>query len=287
MILKITNLETLRLFQRLIFKYIKKHKVNGVVMSSKSGFLRWANIAAFITTLIVNGLAGTTLIGGRTTADVSDMYPTLITPAGYVFAIWGIIYVLLGLYLVYQALPSQKNSTFQTQISALFILTCIFNIVWLFMWQNLLLPLSDLVIVAFLATLIAIYLRLNIGKTNVPIKEKLFVHVPFSVYLGWVTIATIANITITLVSVGWNGFGIAAETWAVLVLAVALLIDLIVIATRRDVAYSLVFVWALVGIAANQAAHPIIVIATLIGVAIILGSLAATWLFYKLRRKTP
>ncbi len=255
------------------------------ILSEKTSFLRWGNIAAFIVTLIVNGLAGTTLIGGRTTADVSNSYPSLITPAGYVFAIWGIIYVLLGVWLVYQALPSQKSSVFQRQISALFILTCVFNIVWLFLWQNLLLPLSNIVIVAFLATLIAIYLRLNIGKAKVPLKEKLCVHVPFSVYLGWVTIATIANITVTLVSVGWDGFGIAAETWAVAVLAVALLIDLAVIATRRDVAYSLVFVWALAGIAVNQAANQMIVWTAAAGIVLIFVALAVVLGLSRLKRK--
>ena len=155
-----------------------------IFMASQGLYLRWANIAAFIITLVVNGLSNTTLIGGRTTAEVSNTYSTLITPAGYVFAIWGIIYVLLGFFLVYHALPSQKGSPFQKQISGLFILTCVFNVVWLFFWQNELLPISVVIIFAFLASLIAIYLRLNIGRSNVNLKEKLFVHVPFSVYLG-------------------------------------------------------------------------------------------------------
>jgi translocator protein len=238
-------------------------------MVSKQTILNWANIPAFIITLIINGLANTTLIGGRTTAEVSDSYPTLITPAGYVFSIWGIIYVLLGVFLVYQALPSKKNQPFQKQISILFILVSVLNVVWLFLWQNLLLSISVVIIIAFLASLIAIYLRLNIGKTKVSLKEKLCVQVPFSVYLGWVTIATIANIAVTLVSVNWDGLGISLETWAVLVLAVAVIIDLIVIVTRRDIAYSLVFIWALVGIAVNQAANATILLTAEVGVAII------------------
>jgi translocator protein len=146
-------------------------------MVSKGLYLRWANIVAFIITLIVNGLSNTTLIGGRTTAEVSNSYPTLITPAGYVFAIWGIIYVLLSIFLVYQALPNKKNNPFQKQISGLFILSSFLNVVWLFFWQNELLPISVVVIFLFLATLIAIYLRLNIGRSNVSLKEKLCVHV--------------------------------------------------------------------------------------------------------------
>jgi len=252
---------------------------------SKWSYLRWANIAAFIITLIVNGLSNTTLIGGKTTAEISNSYPTLITPAGYVFSIWGIIYVLLGIYLIYQALPNQKNAPFQKQINGLFILTNVLNVVWLFFWQTEQLPISVGIIIAFLATLIAIYLRLNIGKSNVSLKEKLCVHVPFSVYLGWVTIATIANIAVTLVSIGWDGFGISLQTWAVLVLAVAVLIDLIVIATRKDIAYSLVFIWALVGIAVNQSTNSTIVMTCEIAIAVIAVALAISIAFSRLRKK--
>jgi len=252
---------------------------------SKWSYLRWANIAAFIITLIVNGLSNTTLIGGKTTAEISNSYLTLITPAGYVFSIWGIIYVLLGIYLVYQALPSQKNAPFQKQINGLFILTNVLNVVWLFFWQTEQLPFSVGIIIAFLATLIVIYLRLNIGKSNVSLKEKLCVHVPFSVYLGWVTIATIANIAVTLVSIGWDGFGLSLQTWAVLVLAVAVLIDLIVIATRKDIAYSLVFIWALAGIAVNQSTNSTIVITCEIAIAVIAVALAISVAFYRLRKK--
>jgi benzodiazapine receptor len=254
-------------------------------MASQGNYLRWANIVAFITTLIVNGLSNTTLIGGKTTAEVSNSYPTLITPAGYVFAIWGIIYILLGVFIVYQALPSQKDKPFQKQVSVLFILTSVFNIVWLIFWQNELLPISVAVIIAFLASLIAIYLRLNIGKSNVGLKEKLCVHVPFSVYLGWVTIATIANISVTLVSVGWDGFGLSLQTWAILVLAVALILDLAVVATRRDIAYSFVFIWTLVGIGVNQAANPSIVLTSEIAVVIIAVVLVITVAFSRLRKK--
>jgi benzodiazapine receptor len=254
-------------------------------MASDALYLSWANIVAFIITLIVNGLSNTTLIGGRTTAEVSNSYPTLITPAGYVFAIWGIIYILLGVFLVYQVLPSQKDSPFQQQIDGLFILISVFNVVWLFFWQSELLPISVVIIFAFLASLIAIYLRLNIGRSNVSLKEKLCVHVPFSVYLGWVTIATIANIAATLVSVGWDGFGLSLQTWAILVLAIALILDLAVIATRRDIAYSLVFIWALAGIGVNQTANPPIVLTAEVSIVIISVALAITAVFSRLRRK--
>jgi benzodiazapine receptor len=195
--------------------------------------------------------------------------------------------VLLGVFLVYQALPSQKDAPFQKQVDGLFILASVFNVVWLFFWQNELLPISVAVIFAFLASLIAIYLRLNIGRSNVGLKEKMCVHLPFSVYLGWVTIATIANIAVTLVSVGWDGFGLSLETWAILVLAVALILDLAVIVTRRDIAYSLVFIWALAGIAVNQTANPSIVLTSGIAITIIAVALVITVAFSRIRRPMP
>jgi benzodiazapine receptor len=206
--------------------------------------------------VLVNGLAGgTTIIGGRSTAQISDANPTLVTPAGYVFSIWSIIYILLGIFVVYQALPTQKGRDFHEKIGWLFVLSCLFNIVWLFLWQFEYLSLSVIVMFLILATLIAIYLRLNIGKSAVSARERLAVHLPFSVYLGWITIASIANVATTLVSLGWDGFGISQETWAVLVLIVALLITLIVVATRRDIAYGLVIIWAFIGIAVKQSAN--------------------------------
>lgn len=254
-------------------------------MAKNAGMLlRIGNIVAFIITLIINGAANTTLIGGRNTAEVSAMYPTLITPAGYVFAIWGIIYFLLAVFLVYQLMSSQKDRPFQKQISFLFILTCVFNVAWLFLWQNLYLIYSTILIVAYLLTLIAIYLRLNIGKSNVPLQEKLAVQVPFSVYLGWLSIATIANISVTLVSVNWDGFGLSLETWAVLVLVVALILDLIVIVTRRDIAYSLVFIWALVGIAVNKTNGNIILTAEVAAI-IIAVALVVTLGLQRFKRK--
>lgn len=245
--------------------------------------LPFLNIIAYIITLIINGLANTTLIGGVNTAEISNRNPTLITPAGYVFAIWGIIYVLLAIFLVYQALPSQRGKPFQKQISGLFILTCVFNIAWLFLWQNNLLSYSIILIVGFLLSLIAIYLRLNIGKSDAPLKEKLAVHLPFSVYLGWLTIATIANITVALTAAKWDGFGIAPETWAIVVLAVALLITLLVIATRRDIAYSLVVIWALAGIAVNQTVGNVVLTAE-VAIIIIIIALIATVAFQRLRK---
>jgi benzodiazapine receptor len=252
--------------------------------SGKTVLLQSLNVLAFAVTVIVNGLASSLALNGRTTAEVSDQYFTLVTPAGYVFSIWGVIYALLLAFVVFQALPSQREKPFLRQISVLFILSSVFNVVWLFLWHYDQIVLSVVLMFALLATLIAVYLRLGIGKIATTLKERIFVHLPFSVYLGWITVASIANVASALVAVGWDGFGLASDIWAVLVIAVALLITLGVIATRRDVAYSLVLVWALVGIAVNQSAYQNIVLAAEISAVIILVAVAVVLAVSKLKK---
>ncbi|HVP16251.1 MAG TPA: tryptophan-rich sensory protein [candidate division Zixibacteria bacterium] len=254
-------------------------------MESKTSLMKWANVAAFVVTLIVNSLAGTGLINGKSTGSISDKYATLVTPAGYVFSIWSIIYILLFVFVAFQALPSQKDKPFQKQVGVLFLLSCIFNIAWIFLWQYEYITLSVPLILALLASLIAIYLRLNIGKANVPMREKLSVHLPFSVYLAWITIASIADVAAALVSVSWNGFGISNETWAILVIAVALVIALAVTVTRRDIGYDLVIIWALVGIAAKQSAYRNIVMTAEVGAIIVAVALVLSVLVFRSKRQ--
>jgi benzodiazapine receptor len=243
--------------------------------SKKTTLLQSLNIVAFILTLVVNGLASAVALNGKTTAEVSDLYPTLVTPAGYVFAIWGVIYVLLLIFVIFQALPSQREKPFLRNISGFFVLSSVLNVLWLFLWHYDQIALSVVPMFALLATLIMIYLRLNIGKVAVSLKEKACVHLPFSVYLGWITVASIANASAALVSVQWDGFGLASDLWSVLVIAVALLITLTVIATRKDVAYGLVLIWALVGIAVKQSAYPNVAVAAEVSAVVIAVGLVA------------
>ena len=256
------------------------------MVSSNHVLLKWLNIIAFAFTVIVNSLAGsTTLIGGVNTAQISDSNPTLITPTGYIFSIWGIIYVLLGVFVIFQALPSQKEKEYTKKIGWLFVLSSLINIIWLFLWQYKFLSFSVVLMFLLLATLIMIYLRLGIGKSPVTLRERLATHVPFSVYLGWITIASIANVSAALVSVNWNGFGIGPSIWASLIIIVALLIALLVMATRKDIAYGLVIVWALIGIAVKQSGNQNIVMLAEASAIIVLLSLPATVLLRKLIRR--
>ncbi len=252
--------------------------------SGSATALKVVNIVAFVVTLLVNGLSNTTILGGKNTAQISDLYPTLVTPAGYVFSIWGVIYVLLLIFVIYQAMPKQKDKAFHREIGYLFALSCAFNAIWLFLWQYQQLAISVVVMLGLLGSLIAIYLRLNIGKSKAPLRERICVHLPFSVYLGWITVATIANISAALVSVGWNGLGIAPAYWAVLVILVALAITLLMIARRKDIAYGLVLIWALAGIMVKQAATPTVAMTAEIGALIIAIGLAAAILLSRFKK---
>ena len=254
--------------------------------SNNLSILRYGNILFYALTVVVNSLAGgTTILGGQLTAAVSDANPTLITPAGYVFSIWGIIYLLLGVFVIYQALPSQKGKEYQNRIGWLFVLSSLINVLWLFLWQYNYLSVSVVLMFALLATLILIYVRLGIGKLKVTLRERIAVHLPFSVYLGWITVASIANVAVTLVSLGWDGFGINPETWAILVVAVALIITMLMLITRKDVAYALVIIWALVGIGVKQSGNQTIVLLTEISAFIVAVALIATILITQLRKK--
>ena len=255
------------------------------IVTDNSTVLKWSNVFAFSLMIIVNGLAGsTTLLGGKNTAEISDANPTLITPAGYTFSIWGVIYVLLGIFMIFQALPMEKEKKYHGKIGWLFVLSSVFNIIWLFLWQFEYLAYSVVLMFLLLASLISIYLRLSIGKSDVGIREKLAVHIPFSTYLGWITIASIANVSVTLVSAEWDGFGISQEIWAALVVIIALLISVLVIVTRKDIAYGLVIIWALVGIAAGQTGNQNVVTLTQASAVAILVTLVLSILITKLRR---
>ena len=129
------------------------------MQKNSSSYLKYVNIVAFVLTVIINSIAGsTTLLGGQDTAAISDKNPTLITPAGYVFSIWGIIYFLLGVFVIYQALPRERSSIYHEKIGWLFVLSSLINIAWIFVWQYESLILSVVLIFALLFSLIAIYL---------------------------------------------------------------------------------------------------------------------------------
>ena len=221
-------------------------------------FLPLMNLLATVVALTVNVLASTLPLNGKNTGAISDQFKVFFVPAGYVFAIWGVIYIGWLAFSIYQLLPVQRSNPRLQRIGWLYALSGLLNAGWLFTWHYELFPLSVVVMLALLVTLIAIYLRLDNGRVQVSTVEKWCVNIPFSVYLGWISVATIANITDLLYYWRWDGFGIAPEMWAVIMLLVATVLALTMALTRGDVAYLSVFVWSFVGIAVKQSATPLV-----------------------------
>jgi len=218
----------------------------------------------------VNGLANALPLNGLQTGEISDRFTVYFVPAGYVFSIWGLIYLALIGYATFQALPSQRNNPRLQAIGYWFVLSCVANIIWLFLWHYEQFYWTLVVMLALLACLIVIYLRLDVGRSRPSTAERWLVEVPFSIYLGWITVATVANATQFLFYLGWGGWGLPPESWFMLVLAAVLIIAGLMAYTRRDVAYLLVLVWALAGIAIKHSAVPLVTISTWIVTLLVL-----------------
>lgn len=233
------------------------------------------NVAAYLAVIVVNTLANVLPLNGLSTGDISNSFPSLFTPAGYVFAIWGLIYLLLGVFVVFQALPQRRShsglrsSPTQT-LGYLFIVSCALNIGWLFAWHYLQIPLSMLLMLGLLGTLIVCYQRLNRERAEVGGLEWLVVRAPFSLYLGWITVATVANVSVLLLSLGVQT-GWFTPVWALLAVAAATLIGLRVLQQRGDTLFVLVLVWAFVGVAARQWGSEALLMLGALGAAVYLA----------------
>jgi len=223
-----------------------------MIKEKKREIVQVVNIVAYVIMILFNALSGTGIINGRSVGGISDKYPNLFTPAGITFSIWSVIYLFLFIYVFYQArdvFKAQKEGMpFLEKISIFFMLSCLFNTMWLIVWLYELILLSLIIMIFLLLSLIAIYLRLNIALGDLNRREKIIIWTPFSLYLGWITVATIANTTVFLVSINWDGFGIPALTWTVIVLIIAMILTLTILNTRKDFIYPLVTIWALIGI---------------------------------------
>jgi len=237
-----------------------------------------ANLIAFVLVVVVNALATTIPLGGMTTGQLSDLYPNLFVPAGLTFSIWGIIYLLLGIYVVYglvfSSRKSEPSASFMEQVGVLFTITCVANAGWIFAWQYRILPLSLVCMVILLVVLILIYNRLNVGRKGGGAAEKYMVHLPMSIYLGWISIATIANVTAVLVYYKWNRFGMEEQAWAIIMIVVGILLGLLLLFYRKDIFYTLVVDWAVLGIlikrmVVDRGAAQGVIITSIVGLCIL------------------
>lgn len=245
---------------------------------SRNTVRQYANLLSAIFALIINILATTLPLNGQNTAEISDRFKVYFVPAGYVFSIWGVIYLGWIAFIIFQLLPANKKNRRLQRLGYLFAFSNLANAAWLFCWHYNKFGLSVIVMLILLASLIASYLRLNVNRSIVKPLEYWSVDVLFSVYLGWITVATVANISDWLYFVKWNGFGIPVQTWAVIMLAIASLLGLAMAWTRRDVAYLAVLIWAFAGIAVKQASVPTVVLSAWIAALIMLALLLFSWI---------
>lgn len=240
-------------------------------------------IAALLVMIAANILANALPLNNQTTGAISARFPIRFEPAGYVFSIWGLIYVGLIVYAVYQALPAQRQNPRLRAIASPFILSCLANSAWLFLWHYNFFIWTQVAMVALLLALVLIYRRLAAGRHAATRAEKWSVHLPFSVYLGWVTVATVANTSIVLYDWGWRGGGIGEPVWAVIMLLVTAVLTFTILWRHGDVAYALVIVWAAAGIAVKQSDSSLVA-STAVAVAVLVALAAAASL---IRRQRP
>ncbi|HKL44574.1 MAG TPA: tryptophan-rich sensory protein [Candidatus Absconditabacterales bacterium] len=242
-----------------------------------------SNIVAFVAVIIVNYLATSLPIGGMTTGALSDLYPNLFVPAGITFSIWGLIYLGLLGFVVWQIVDlfKKKSARITKKIGIWFLLSCVANISWIFARHYRLVGLSVLIMLIFLAILIIISKKVEIGKKLGNLGDKYFVQVPFSLYLGWISVATIANISTYLVNIGRSGRGISPVSWTIIVIIVAMILALLALYRKRDIVFALVVIRAFLGIILKRLGAEIVYteIIWITGVAIMIIS---TYIGYSL-----
>ncbi len=237
---------------------------------------QWTVIITTAFALVVNGLANALPLNGRQTGEISDSFNVIFVPAGYVFSIWGLIYIALAAYTFYQALPAQRANPRLRSTGWWVAASNIFNSAWIFFWHYGLFAATLIAMLGILTSLIIVYLRLDIGRAHFTNIERLAVAMPFSIYLGWITVATIANVTAVLADLGWRGGGISEATWAVILLAAGVIIAALMAFTRSDSAYLLVLVWAFTGIAVRWPDLPAVNTAGFTAAALVLVLLAVS-----------
>jgi hypothetical protein len=219
---------------------------------NKRDFIRqMATLTAIIATFVVNVISNIYPIGGLRIGEISNTLfaNVLIIPANYAFAIWGLIYLGLFALGIYQFLPSQRADEDFRKTGYLLVIASIAQILWVYLFLSQLFAFSVIAMLFILIPLIVIYLRLDIGKKRVSQSKKWCVHFPISIYLGWISVATIVNIASALYFYGWDGWGISPEIWTAMMLFVAFALAAVFVFQRQDFAYTGVTVWALVAIA--------------------------------------
>ena len=228
------------------------------MVASRDVIRQGVNIVAFMAAIVVNALATLLPINGQTTGELADRYPVWIQPAGYAFSIWTVIYIALAAFTIFQSLPPQRENPRLRRIGYLFALTCLANVAWILLWHYELVPLSLVVMVALLATLIAIYRRLDPLREHLPVLERWVIALPFSLYLGWITVASLVNVAVVVYDQNLAAWDASPAAWSLALLALAAVATAVVSFFRADIAFALVIIWASIAIMANNDERPVV-----------------------------
>jgi len=214
--------------------------------------LQISNILALILTVIINYLSNTGIFNGNTMATVSSRYENLFTPSGYAFSIWGIIYLALTAFCIYQAkglFQPKETPSIVLKIGWLFVISCIANCLWILAWLYDYTGSSVLIMFALLISLVMIVLRTRMELDLISLKKIAFECWPFAIYLGWITLATIANIAAYLTKIGWDRFGLSAVSWTIIMICAAGFVNIALTWTRNLRETSVVGIWGLIAVA--------------------------------------
>jgi tryptophan-rich sensory protein len=234
-------------------------------------------LVVFVTVslIVMNSLSNARVFGPQTNGDVSRKYDTLVTPAGYAFAIWGLIFLGLLGFAVYQALPSQRHNPRFRTAGPWYILNGLCNAIWSPIFNQEWIGTALLVILVMFCSLFMVmeHLRIN-PRTELammrPVKpgETWLARVPFSIYFGWLSVATILNATVWFRATNLDLSGISEPIWAVGVLVLAFIVGAMLFNRYRSASYMLVFTWAFAAIAVKQANVPTVKFAAIAGAII-------------------
>ena len=248
-----------------------------------------ATLTAIIATLAINTLSNFFPPGGQSVGEIANTVfeQMLFIPANYAFAIWGLIYVGLIAYGIFQLQPIQRRNPNIRWISTLLIAACIAQVLWIFCFTLRLFGLSILAMLGILLPLVWAYLNLGIGEAKTSRKRRWLVQVPFSVYIAWISVATIVNVACALYAAGWSGWGLRDVGWTVIMLVIGGVLAGAVALTRRDLAFVLVYVWAYGAIAVRHASIPVIWISAVGVASLVLGLLAfSEWRHWRYNQAT-
>lgn len=233
--------------------------------SNLNQFKQWLTLIAIIVAFAVNVLSNFFPLNGLTIGEISNSLfgEVKIIPANYAFAIWGLIYLGLFSLGIYQCFPSQRDNPRLQDMRDFLIMACVAQIIWVWVFLSRFFLPSLIAMVGILFALIAGYLALNINKERVPKWERWFVNAPMSIYLAWISVATIVNVAIFLESLDWSGWGISPEVWTVILLIVAGVVAVLMRINYQETAFPLVFLWAILAIAVRQFNESLIVLTAL------------------------